>query len=147
MNHCDSARRKMTKEVTEYFQELIKQIKARRDEVLDQIDQHVDEQKKHVVEREHHWEEKQVISQTLLKFATSEDDADILKNARYILDGLENLREPIQFRELSLVDSMNTAFNIKKKNDSENALGHKELCQHFEDYMQFGDVKTTQYRS
>ena len=145
---CDKAKNERLREADQAFTELIKALKLRKEQVLSHIDNFFIEERRQIQESENYWREKQTICNELLRFASSKDtDIDLLKNAAYVEDGLKKLEEKHQFKEIKMINSLDTVMHFKEDNGTLKAdVSHEELKRNIMDYVQVSENKSMQYK-
>jgi hypothetical protein len=104
---CDQQRNKILKDVDRIMSELIQTLKERKNEVILIVDDYFKQERENVVVEELKWRERQNICNDLLKLSSKKDsDQEMLARSKYVTDGLAQLNEKLQFKELKLISSL-----------------------------------------
>ncbi len=110
---CDQMKNKLVNGINESFTKLIKSIKARKAELLGEIDKYFEAERTKIVANEEVWKQKQKLCQDLLRLNNSTaTDAELLQNSRYVFESIGKLNEPIKFQEMKLINSLNDSLII-----------------------------------
>ena len=87
---CDQSKNRVLKEVDKVLSDLIKSLKDRKDELLQQIDQYFTQERDKIASEESKWRDRQRICEELLKMSSRKDsDQEILIRSKYVMDGIE----------------------------------------------------------
>jgi len=87
--------------------------------------------------------EKQELSVELLKFAKSNNEANLVKNGRHIIQAIECISEPLNFHVAKILNTVDLNLKtIEKKKD----LNPDEFNRILETYGQKGDIVNVNYR-
>jgi len=140
---CEESKVRVMREVEETFTKLIKKLKERKNVILKQVEDHFNEQLDEIQTQEQRWIEKQELSVELLKFAKSNNEANLVKNGRHIIQAIECINEPLNFHVAKILNTVDLNLKtIEKKKD----LNPDEFNRILETYGQKGDIVNVNYR-
>ena len=143
---CEQQKGKMIQRINKIFQDLARTLKARKTELLTQIEESFENEREKIVENEEVWKKKQVICEELLRLnGTESGNKDILLNSKYIMEGIKEISTPITFQDMKLVHSLGD--HLKVEADEEGDLTLEMLLKLLSEYVQPTEYKTLQYRS
>lgn len=89
---------------------------------------------------------KQEACLNLINYVKSGDDLKIIKNANKILDSIQNLKEPLNYETVNLINNLNTNLFLGKEKSSSSDLTLKEFLKSLQRFVKKGEVITMQYR-
>lgn len=89
---------------------------------------------------------KQEACLNLISYVKSGDDLKIIKNANKILDSIQNLKEPLNYETVNLINNLNTNLFLGKEKSSASDLTLKEFLKSLQRFVKKGEVITMQYR-
>jgi hypothetical protein len=124
-----------------YFDELISTLKTRKAKFLEELRGHFSEQIESIDRSEEEWLEKQEVSQRILKLQTSKDDLKLMEEAGDIITGLEALAKPVDYREIRLLESVESELALGKQR-----YQFKELADALKEYLAKGRQITNRIR-
>ena len=167
---CDQMKSKLVGRVNDSFSKLMKAMKARKAELVAEIDKYFEGERLKIVANEDNWKQKQKLSQDLLRLSNSTaTDAELLQNGKYVYESVAKLNEPIKFHEMKLVNTLNDSLTLKasavkyveeekskpkgeKEGDDEVKskdidINLHELVNMLGQYMQISEYKSLQYKA
>lgn len=155
---CDQSKNKVLKDSDSLFNQLIRILKDRKTEFITFADSYFKKERETLVENEEKWKEKQLICEELLKLnAADNGDEALLRNSRFIVEGLERLDEPVAFSQIKLINSLDTSLHTSSLQNSAKGqnvqipampdITSTQLTQLLKKYIEVGEYKTLQYRS
>lgn len=105
---CDQMKSKLMNTINDSFAKLIKSLKQRKKELVEEIDNYFASEKSKIAEHESNWKHKQQLTQELLQLnSTSTSDVELLQKGKFIATSIENINQPIKFQEMKLINSLN----------------------------------------
>ena len=122
--------------------ELIQILKDRKNEVIVLVDDYFKQEREKIVAEEAKWRERQKICEDLLKLSSKKDsDIEILKQSKYIADGIEQLNERQKYNELKLIASLDALVHHTDDTHKPVDISSGELVTLFKNYLQINDYK------
>ena len=122
--------------------ELIQILKDRKNEVIVLVDDYFKQEREKIVAEEAKWRERQKICEDLLKLSSKKDsDIEILKQSKYIADGIEQLNERQKYNELKLIASLDALVHHTDDTQKPVDISSGELVTLFKNYLQINDYK------
>lgn len=110
---CDKEKNKTLKDADKLLSSLISNLQERKKTLVNEVEKYFDAEKEKIKVDELNWREKEEICKNLMKFHNSkESDEDILKNSKYIVNGLLKLHEPQKFKEIKLISALDHVMHI-----------------------------------
>lgn len=98
-----------------FFDELISTLKTRKASFLEELRGYFAQQIEFIDKNEEDWLQKQEVSQKILKLQTSKDDMKLMEEAGLIIEGLETLAKPIEYKEIHLLESVESEILLGKQ--------------------------------
>jgi hypothetical protein len=153
---CDQSKTKMVESTKDKFNTLIKALKQRKQQVVNDLEDLFNAEKSKILEKEELWNGKQKICEELLRLnSTVSSDAELLLNSRYITDGIDSLTKPIKFSEMKLVNSLDDNMHVSdEKGDADPSqestlvhLTHEQVLGLLKEYLNVSEYKNLQYRA
>ena len=87
--------------------------KARRDFLINEINQKFNEQRQKIEDAESDWCCKEDITEKMLQFYNDKNDTFLLTNSKFIMEGLRKLNEKLTFTELEIYNNIGTDLTIE----------------------------------
>ena len=146
--NVEKAKKDLIKSVNDKFNSLIRVIKERREVVIHEIEDFFDYEKKAVKEKEMDWQDRQGITEQLLKLGSSESkDGDLLQNSKYILEGVARVNTPPKFNEIKIATSVDDHLRIQEEGKPLIDITLPMMLAHFKDYINMTEHKAIQYKA
>ena len=95
------------------FKGLVHCLKARRDFLINEINEKFNEQRQKIEEAETDWCYKEDITEKLLQFYNDKNNSFLLANSKFIMEGLRKLNEKLTFTELEVYNNIGTDLVIE----------------------------------
>ena len=95
------------------FKGIVHCLKARRDFLINEINKKFDEQRQKIINAENDWCCKEDITEKMIQFYNDKNDAFLLANSKFIMEGLRKLNEKLSFTELEIYNNIGTDLNIE----------------------------------
>ncbi|CAK93627.1 unnamed protein product (macronuclear) [Paramecium tetraurelia] len=137
----EESKQKVLKEVEQTFALIFKLIKQRKDEVINLINQHYEIQVNNIDTQEQIWMDKQSRAYDVIKLAKSTNDYQLLEKATYILESLEILRQTPTYKNVYIVNSIDTTFNLNNI-----SLNLSEFQKGLQNWIKLGDSVLIQFK-
>jgi uncharacterized protein YjiS (DUF1127 family) len=132
----------MLKEVDKVFNDLIKALKDRKEELLQSIDGYFTHEREKIASEEAKWRDRQRTCEELLKLSSRKDsDQEILLRSKFVADGLEQLNERLKFNEVKLINSIDAILHHKDDHEAAVNISSHELISLFKTYVQVNEHK------
>ena len=90
------------------FKGIVHCLKARRDFLINEINQKFNEQRQKIEDAEGDWCCKEDIIEKMGQFYNDKNDAFILSNSKFIMEGLRKMNEKLTFTELEIYNNIGT---------------------------------------
>ena len=170
----EKSRTETVQNIEEKFKNIVRTLYQRRDYLINEINLKFEIQKQKIDDSETDWCCKEDISKKLTLLSEDKNDALLLANSKFILDGIRKLNEKIGFCELEIYNNIDTNLtieipckmdednndntqNVASKN-SDNSEGNnnnvvkreysvEEVVDAFENYMSFQEPKILNYKA
>lgn len=104
----EKTRTDTVREIEEKFKKIAKTLKERRDFLINEINIKFEMQKQKIDEAESDWCCKEDVSKKLSQLLEDKNDALLLANSKFILDGLRKITEKVDFCELEIYNNIDT---------------------------------------
>ncbi|CAD8103030.1 unnamed protein product [Paramecium sonneborni] len=137
----EESKQKVLKEIEQTFVSIFKLIKQRKDEVINLINQHYEIQVNNIDTQEQIWMDKQIRAFDVIKLAKSTNDYQLLEKATYILQSLEILRQTPTYKNVYIVNSIDTTFNLNNI-----SLNLSEFQKGLQSWIKLGDSVLIQFK-
>jgi hypothetical protein len=140
----------IVKKIDESFKEIIKTLKARKNELISDIIEKFKNEKERISGEEDKWNFKQDVSEKLLAFMNDRDDRNVLTNSKQILEGIRNLHESLSFKQIKVHNNLDTNLYIDKedeKGSTQVTLSLEELVHYLSNYMTICEPNVLEYKS
>ena len=95
------------------FKGIVHCLKARRDFLINEINQKFNEQRQKIEDAESDWCCKEDITEKMNQFYNDKNDSFILTNSKFIMEGLRKLNEKLTFTELEIYNNIGTDLTIE----------------------------------
>jgi len=95
------------------FKGIVHCLKARRDFLINEINQKFNEQNQKIDDAETDWCYKEDITDKMTQFYNDKNDAFLLSNSKFIMEGLRKLNEKLSFTELEIYNNIGTDLTIE----------------------------------
>jgi hypothetical protein len=95
------------------FKGIVHCLKARRDFLINEINQKFNEQRQKIEDAEGDWCCKEDITEKMTQFYNDKNDSFLLANSKFIMEGLRKLNEKLTFTELEIYNNIGTDLTIE----------------------------------
>ena len=95
------------------FKGIVHCLKARRDFLINEINQKFNEQRQKIEDAESDWCCKEDITEKMTQFYNDKNDTFLLANSKFIMEGLRKLNEKLSFSELEIYNNIGTDLTIE----------------------------------
>ena len=95
------------------FKGIIHCLKARRDFLINEINQKFNDQRQKIEDAEGDWCCKEDIIEKMNQFYNDKNDSFLLANSKFIMEGLRKLNEKLTFTELEIYNNIGTDLTIE----------------------------------
>jgi hypothetical protein len=148
----DKYKNEAVKKINETFKDIINTLKQRMEELITEVDSKFVTEQGNISAQENKWKSKQNIANELLSFSQSTNDIDLLKNSKFIMEGIRSLNEPSAFREIKVYNDLDTTLDIDL-NDFPHQTGSvlhlsiEDVKKLFRGFMYIGEPNALEYRA
>lgn len=148
----DKYKNEAVKKINETFKEIIGTLKQRMEELITDVDQKFVLEQGNISKEEYKWVNKQEICSSLLNFSESSNDIEILKNSKFIMNGIKNLNETNSFKEIKVYNDLDSNMYIdlnefQNQSGSILVLSKENVKKIFYNFMSIGEPNALEYRS
>ncbi|CAD8194720.1 unnamed protein product [Paramecium pentaurelia] len=137
----EESKQKVLKEIEQTFTKIFQLIKQRKDEVVNLINQHYELQVNNIDTQEQIWMDKQSRAYDVIKLAKSSNDQQLLEKATYILESLDILRQTPTYKNVYIVNSIDTTFNTNNI-----SLNLSEFQKGLQNWIKLGESVLIQFK-
>ena len=95
------------------FKGIIHCLKARKELLINEINQKFNEQRQKIEDAESDWCCKEDIIEKMTQFNNEKNDAFLLSNSKFIMEGLRKLNEKLTFTEIEIYNNIGTDLKIE----------------------------------
>ena len=95
------------------FKGIVHCLKARRDFLINEINQKFNDQRQKIEDAESDWCCKEDITEKMIQFFKDKNDSFLLSNSKFIMEGLRKLNEKLTFTELEIYNNIGTDLIIE----------------------------------
>ena len=125
------------------FNEIISVIKKRKTVLMTEIIDFFSDVKSNIDKDEQKWINNQKTAEKIVGLAKDSDDVNILNNAKFIIDSLEELGKKTEFRDMKLLNVVDSSLKL----DSETILSYEEILHYFSQYMTILEPNLLEFNS
>lgn len=148
----DKYKKETVKKIDEAFGMLIKVIKQRKELLITEVVDRFGEEVKKINSQEQRWKEKQEISQRLLNLMNESNDKELIKDSIYIMEGINKLKEILNFKEIQVYNDIDTSMTIEKNEYMQQTgntivLNIEDVVKIIQNYMSICEPNILEYKS
>ena len=126
-------------------------LKNRKEFLIKEINNKFDEERQKIDSAENEWSYKLDLTEKLNQFLNDKNDAFVLANTKFIMDGLRKLNEKITFNELNVYNNIDTSLkvdNIQDENEQPiiQEFTLDDLIEGFSNYISIGQPNFINYK-
>ena len=136
-------RNETVKLIEKSFNEIISAIKKRKTVLMTEIIDYFSEEKDKVSKDENKWIENQKIAEKIVALAKDSDDANILLNAKFIMDSLIELENKPVYKEVRIKNVVDPSLKL----DDEVTLSYEEILYYLSRYMTILEPNILEFNS
>ena len=136
-------RTETVKLIEKSFNEIISAIKKRKTVLMTEIIDYFSEEKDKVSKDENKWIENQKIAEKIVALAKDSDDANILLNAKFIMDSLIELENKPVYKEVRIKNVVDPSLKL----DDEVTLSYEEILYYLSRYMTILEPNILEFNS
>ena len=140
------------KKIEAIFKGITDTLKNRKEFLINEINNKFDEERQKIDSAENEWSYKLDLSEKLNQFLNDKNDAFVLANTKFIMDGLRKLNEKITFNELNVYNNIDTSLkvdNIQDENEQPiiQEFTLDDLIEGFSNYISIGQPNFINYKA
>ena len=139
----EKLRNETVKLIEKSFNEIISAIKKRKTVLMTEIIDYFSEEKDKVSKDENKWIENQKIAEKIVALAKDSDDANILLNAKFIMDSLIELENKPVYKEAKIKNVVDPSLKL----DDEVTLSYEEILYYLSRYMTILEPNILEFNS
>ena len=136
-------RTETVKLIEKSFNEIISAIKKRKTVLMTEIIDYFSAEKDKVSKDENKWIENQKIAEKIVALAKDSDDANILLNAKFIIDSLIELENKPVYKEVRIKNVVDPSLKL----DDEVTLSYEEILYYLSRYMTILEPNILEFNS
>jgi hypothetical protein len=140
------------KKIEAIFKGITDTLRNRKEFLINEINNKFDEERQKIDSAENEWSYKLDLSEKLNQFLNDKNDAFVLANTKFIMDGLRKLNEKITFNELNVYNNIDTSLkvdNIQGENEQPiiQEFTLDDLIEGFSNYISIGQPNFINYKA
>ena len=140
------------KKIEAIFKGITDTLRNRKEFLINEINNKFDEERQKIDSAENEWSYKLDLSEKLNQFLNDKNDAFVLANTKFIMDGLRKLNEKITFNELNVYNNIDTSLkvdNIQGENEQPiiQEFTLDDLIECFSNYISIGQPNFINYKA
>ena len=140
------------KKIEAIFKGITDTLKNRKEFLINEINNKFDEERQKIDSAENEWSYKLDLSEKLNQFLNDKNDAFVLANTKFIMDGLRKLNEKITFNELNVYNNIDTSLkvdNIQDENEQPiiQEFTLDDIIEGFSNYISIGQPNFINYKA
>jgi len=140
------------KKIEAIFKGIIDTLRNRKEFLINEINNKFDDERQKIDTAENEWSYKLDLSEKLNQFLNDKNDAFVLANTKFIMDGLRKLNEKITFNELNVYNNIDTSLKIDNiQGENEQPIIQEftldDLIEGFSNYITIGQPNFINYKA
>lgn len=139
----DKYRNETIKKIEDCFNSIISTLKKRKSELMSEVLEKFTNEKDKIQNDEDSWIDKQEISYKVLELSKDPNDANILLNAKFIMDSLRLLNQEPQFREAKIFNVIDTSLQL----DNKVTLSYEEIIHYLKGFLTIEEPNILEFKS
>ena len=136
-------RNETVKLIEKSFNEIISAIKKRKTVLMTEIIDYFSAEKDKVSKDENKWIENQKIAEKIVALAKDSNDANILLNAKFIMDSIKELENKPVYKEVRIKNVVDPSLKL----DDEVTLSYEEILYYLSRYMTILEPNILEFNS
>ncbi len=146
----DKYKNETLRNVEEIFEKIISVLKERKNYLITEVLEKYSEERENISKEENNWLDKQEITDSILSLMNDKNEAGILVNSKFILDGLRKLKEATKFKNINVHHALDTSLSFEfeiNKQEIPITISFEEILQYFAKFINFNEPNILEYRS
>lgn len=131
------------KKIEDCFNTIISTLKKRKNDVMTELIGKFSTEKQQIQTDEDNWVSKQEKSIEILRLSKDSNDANLLLNAKFIMDTLRELNIEPEYREVKLFNVVDTSLEL----DNMITLSYEEIIHYLKDYLTIEEPNILEFKS
>jgi hypothetical protein len=131
------------KKIEDCFNTIISTLKKRKNDVMTELIGKFSTEKQQIQTDEDNWVNKQEKSIEILRLSKDSNDANLLLNAKFIMDTLRELNIEPEYREVKLFNVVDTSLEL----DNMITLSYEEIIHYLKDYLTIEEPNILEFKS
>ena len=131
------------KKIEDSFNAIISTLKKRKNDVMTELIDKFSAGKEQIQHDEDNWKVKQERSMKILELSQDSNDANLLLNAKFIMDTLRLLDVEPEFREVKLFNVVDTSLEL----DGTVTLSYEEIIHYLKSYLTIEEPNILEFKS
>lgn len=131
------------KKIEDSFNAIISTLKKRKNDVMTELIDKFSTEKDQIQNDEDNWKQKQEKSIKILELSKDSNDANLLLNAKFIMDTLRLLDIEPQFKEAKIFNVVDTSLEL----DNTITLSYEEIIHYLKNYLTIEEPNILEFKS
>ena len=139
----DNYRNDTIKKIEDCFGKIIKTIMKRKNEFLTELIDKFKEESEKIQDDEKRWLELQEKGKQVLDLSKNPNDAEILLNAKFVMDTLRELNNEMQFKTARIYNAVDTSLQL----DENTILSYEQILHYLKTYFTIDEPNILEFTS
>ena len=142
-HRMDKLRNETIKKIEDDFNTLIKALKNRKTVLMTELLDIFSKESEEIENDESKWTVNQDVSDKVLTLSKDTNDANLLLNAKFIMDVIKDLNIEDEFKEIKIYNVIDTTLNLGKNI----FLSYEEIIHHLANFMHIEEPNNLEFRA
>ena len=129
------------KKIEDDFNNLIKVLKNRKTVLMTELLDNFSKESELIENDESKWNVNQDVSEKVLTLSKDSNDANLLLNAKFIMDVIKDLNIEDEFKEIKIYNVIDTTLNLGKNT----FLSYEEIIHHLANFMHIEEPNNLEF--
>lgn len=139
----DKYRNETIKKIEDSFNSIISTLKKRKSEIMSEVLEKFATEKDQIQNDEDSWIDKQDMSVKVLELSKDPNDANLLLNAKFIMNSLRLLNEEPKFKEAKIFNVIDTSLKL----DGKVTLSYEEIIHYLKGFLTIQEPNILEFKS
>ena len=142
-HRMDKLRNETIKKIEDDFNTLIKALKNRKTVLMTELLDIFSKESEEIENDESKWTVNQDVSDKVLTLSKDTNDANLLLNAKFIMDVIKDLNVDEQFKEIKIFNVIDTSLTLSPNT----VLSYEEILFHLKNFMTILEPNNLEFRA
>ena len=142
-HRMDKIQSETIKKIEDDFNNLIKILKNRKTVLMTELLDNFSKESELIENDESKWNVNQDVSDKVLTLSKDTNDANLLLNAKFIMDVIKDLNIEDEFKEIKIYNVIDTTLNLGKNT----FLSYEEIIHHLANFMHIEEPNNLEFRA